>query len=86
MYLYYTIIPNLSISDIATVEYPRHLSDTICCQPGTAEQAHAVDAATRPRDPSFFEGQNRLERDPDLWVAAHLMGRPLGGNYQYLLK
>src|SRR5438132_828472 len=44
----------------------------------SAEHAHAVDAAARPRDPRFFEGQNRLKRDPDLWVAAHLMGRPLG--------
>ena len=26
---------------------------------------------------SLFEGQNRLERDPDLLVAAQLMGRPL---------
>jgi hypothetical protein len=44
-----------------------------------AEQAHAVDAASRPQDPSFFEGQNRLERLPDLSVAAQLMGKPLGG-------
>ncbi len=45
-----------------------------------AEHAHAVDAAARPRDPSFFEGQNRLERDLDLLVAAQLMGKPLGGS------
>jgi hypothetical protein len=44
-----------------------------------AEHAHAVDAAARPRDPRFFEGQNRLERFPDLVVAAQLMGNPLGG-------
>ncbi len=44
-----------------------------------AEHAHAVDAAARPRDPSFFEGQNRLERDLDLLVAAQLMGKPLDG-------
>ena len=47
-----------------------------------AEQAHAVDAAARPQDRGFFEGQNRLERDPDLVVAAQLMGRPFGGCYQ----
>jgi len=31
-----------------------------------------------PQDRSFFEGQHRLRRDPDLAVAAQLMGRPLG--------
>lgn len=44
-----------------------------------AEHAHAVDAAARPRDRSFFEGQKRLGRDSDLSMAAQLMGRPLGG-------
>jgi len=40
-----------------------------------AEQAHAVDAASRPQDPSFFESWERHERLPDLWVAAQLMGK-----------
>src|SRR3954471_4009213 len=44
-----------------------------------AQQAHAVDAASRPQDPSFFEGRYQSERFPDLSVAAQLMGRPLGG-------
>ena len=44
-----------------------------------AEQAHAVDAASRPQDPSFFESWERHERLPDLWVAAQLMGK-LGGS------
>jgi 3',5'-cyclic-AMP phosphodiesterase len=51
-----------------------------------AEHAHAVDAAMRPRDPSFFEGQKRLERDPDLLVAAQLMGNPFGGRIKPVLQ
>jgi len=43
-----------------------------------AEHAHAVDAATRPQDRGVFDGQNQLERRPDLAVAAHLMGNPFG--------
>jgi len=43
-----------------------------------AEHAHAVDAATRPRDRCYFESQNQPGRDPDLAVAAHLMGKPFG--------
>jgi len=38
----------------------------------SAEQLVQAEAATRLRDRSFFEGQNRLERDPDLSVAAPL--------------
>jgi hypothetical protein len=45
-----------------------------------AEQAHAVDAAVRPRDRGFFETQDRPKVNTDLLVAAQLMGRPLGGN------
>ena len=37
-----------------------------------AEQCVRAEAAPRPRDRPFFEGQNRLERDPDLAVAAPL--------------
>jgi hypothetical protein len=44
----------------------------------TAEQAHAVDAASRPQDRGVFDGQNQFEHDPDVSVAAQLMGRPLG--------
>ena len=43
-----------------------------------AEQAHAVDAASRPRDRGFFETENRPEGSTDLLVAAQLMGRPFG--------
>ena len=50
-----------------------------------AEHAHAVDAAARPRDRSFFEGQKRLGRDSDLSMAAQLMGRPLGGPHAIVL-
>ena len=49
-----------------------------CRRKGAAQPAHAVDAAARPRDPSFFEGQNRLASCTDLSVAAQLMGNPLG--------
>jgi len=52
----------------------------------SAEHAHAVDAAARPQDPSYFEGQNQLERRSDLSVAAQLMGKPLDGNYQGLCR
>jgi hypothetical protein len=31
-----------------------------------AEQAHAADAASRPQDPSFFEGWYQFDRFPDL--------------------
>jgi hypothetical protein len=48
------------------------------CTEYAAQPAHAVDAAARPRDPSFFEGQNRLESCTDLLMAAQLMGIPLG--------
>jgi len=44
----------------------------------TAQPAHAVDAASRPQDPSFFEGWYRFNRLPDLSVAAQLMGIPFG--------
>jgi len=44
-----------------------------------AEHAHAVDATARPQDRGFFGSQNRLERAPDLLVAAQLMGKPFGG-------
>jgi hypothetical protein len=37
-----------------------------------AEQAHAADAASRPQDPSFFEGWNWPEGFPDLLVAPPL--------------
>ncbi len=45
--------------------------------PTPAQPAHAVDAATRPQDPSFFERWCRPEYFPDLSVAARLMGNPL---------
>ena len=45
-----------------------------------AQPAHAVDAAARPQDRCFFEGQNWLGCDPDLSVAAQLMGKPLGAS------
>jgi len=38
----------------------------------SAEQLVQAEAATRLRDRGFFEGQNRLERDRDLSVAAPL--------------
>jgi len=47
-----------------------------------AQPAHAVDAAARPRDPGYFEGQNQLESCTDLSVAAQLMGNPLGRSHQ----
>jgi len=37
-----------------------------------AEHIVQAEAATRPRDRAFFDAQNRLERDPDLSVAAPL--------------
>ena len=46
-----------------------------------AEQIVQAEAATRPRDRAFFDAQNRLERDPDLSVAAPLnstVGRAQG--------
>jgi hypothetical protein len=44
----------------------------------SAEHAHAVDAAARRRDRGFFEMEHRPEVRTDLWVAAQLMGNPLG--------
>ncbi len=64
---------------------PSHLRQRTCGMSAhrssgpAAQPARVADAAARPRDPSFFEGQNRLERDLDLLVAAQLMGKPLGG-------
>lgn len=43
-----------------------------------AQQAAAVDAASRPQDRAFFEGWNKPKRVPDLAMAAQLMGKPLG--------
>jgi hypothetical protein len=48
------------------------------CTQLAAQPAHAVDAAARPRDQSFFEGQNQPKRCTHLLVAAHLMGIPFG--------
>jgi len=44
-----------------------------------AQPAHAADAAARPQDRGYFDGQHQRERDPVLSVAAHLMGIPLDG-------
>jgi hypothetical protein len=43
-----------------------------------AQQAHAVDAAARPRDRGDFEKYNQPECSTDLKAAAQLMGRALG--------
>src|SRR3954464_15158016 len=49
---------------------------------GAAQPAHAVDAAPRPQDPSFFERWCQPEYCPDLSVAARLMGNPLDAGHQ----
>ena len=74
---------------------PKSASQPACCErccnaillrqrnrAAAAEHAHAADAAARPQDRRFFEGQNQPDRVPDLAVAAQLMGNPLGGIHQ----